>query len=70
MPPQDEWEAKLAAIKAEQTTLTSTVTQYNKMAQLATAFEFKNDGTVTAGQAQTADNLKALTDAYIGSARA
>ncbi|MGP4723160.1 DUF1217 domain-containing protein [Agrobacterium deltaense] len=68
LPPQDEWEAKLAAIKAEQTTLTSTVTQYNKMAQLATAFEFKNDGTVTAGQAQTADNLKALTDAYIGSA--
>jgi hypothetical protein len=38
------------------------------MAQIANAFEFKNDGTVTAGGAQTADNLKALTDTYIGSA--
>lgn len=68
LPPQDEWDAKLAAIKAEQTTLSNTVTQYNRMAQIANAFEFKNDGTVTAGGAQTADNLKALTDTYIGSA--
>jgi hypothetical protein len=68
LPPKDEWEAKLAAIKAEQTTLSNTVTQYNKMAQIANAFEFKNDGTVTAGGAQTADNLKAFTDSYIGSA--
>ncbi|WP_425624298.1 DUF1217 domain-containing protein [Agrobacterium radiobacter] len=68
LPPKDEWEAKLAAIKAEQTTLSNTVTQYNKMAQIANAFEFKNDGTVTAGGAQTADNLKAITDSYIGSA--
>ncbi|PZP44620.1 MAG: flagellar protein [Agrobacterium fabrum] len=68
LPPKDEWEAKLAAIKAEQTTLSNTVTQYNKMAQIANAFEFKNDGTVTAGAAQTADNLKAFTDSYIGSA--
>lgn len=68
LPPKDEWEAKLAAIKAEQTTLSNTVTQYNKMAQIANAFEFRNDGTVTAGGAQTADNLKAFTDSYIGSA--
>lgn len=68
LPPKDEWEAKLAAIKAEQTTLSNTVTQYTKMAQLATAFEFKNDGTVTAGEAQKADNLKVMTDAYISSA--
>ncbi|MDH0613270.1 MULTISPECIES: DUF1217 domain-containing protein [unclassified Agrobacterium] len=68
LPPKDEWEAKLAAIKAEQMTLSNTVTQYNKMAQIANAFEFKNDGTVTAGGAQTADNLKAFTDSYIGSA--
>ncbi|HCD85679.1 MAG TPA: flagellar protein, partial [Agrobacterium sp.] len=68
LPPQDEWDAKLTAIKAEQTTLSNTVTQYNRMAQIANAFEFKNDGTVTAGGAQTADNLKALTDTYIGSA--
>ncbi|MBO0124261.1 DUF1217 domain-containing protein [Agrobacterium sp. OT33] len=68
LPPQDEWETKLAAITAQQTTLTNTVTQYNKMAQLAAAFEFNNDGTVTAGGAQKADNIKIMTDAYIGSA--
>ncbi|TZG37767.1 DUF1217 domain-containing protein [Agrobacterium sp. B1(2019)] len=68
LPPQDQWEAKLAAIKAEQTTLSNTVNQYNKMAQLANAFEFGNDGTVVAGGAMTAENLKAVTDSYIGSA--
>ncbi|CUX20540.1 MULTISPECIES: DUF1217 domain-containing protein [Agrobacterium] len=68
LPPKDQWDAKLTAIKAEQTTLSNTVTQYNKMAQLAAAFEFKNDGTVDAGGAQTADNLKVMTDAYISSA--
>ncbi|NTE58201.1 DUF1217 domain-containing protein [Agrobacterium tumefaciens] len=68
LPPQDEWETKLAAITAQQTTLTNTVTQYNKMAQLAAAFEFNNDGTVTAGGAQKADNIKIMTDAYISSA--
>ena len=68
LPPKSEWEAKLAAITAEQTTLSNTVTQYNKMAQLAAAFEFKNDGTVAAGGAQKADNVKVMTDAYIASA--
>lgn len=68
LPPKDQWDAKLAAIKAEQTTLSNAVTQYNKMAQIANAFEFKNDGTVDAGGAQTADKLKAITDSYIGSA--
>ena len=70
LPPQDQWEAKLAAIKAEQTTLSNTVNQYNKMAQLANAFEFGNDGTVVAGGAMTAENLKAVTDSYIVSAAA
>lgn len=68
LPPQSEWDAKLTAIKAEQTTLSNAVTQYNKMAQLAAAFEFKNDGTVAAGGAQKADNIKVMTDAYITSA--
>ncbi|MBS4104699.1 hypothetical protein KFZ73_26145, partial [Tsukamurella paurometabola] len=68
LPPKSEWEAKLAAITAEQTTLSNAVTQYNKMAQLAAAFEFKNDGTVAAGGAQKADNIKVMTDAYISSA--
>ncbi|KAA3502935.1 DUF1217 domain-containing protein [Rhizobium rhizogenes] len=68
LPPKSEWQAKLAAITAEQTTLSNAVTQYNKMAQLAAAFEFKNDGTVAAGGAQKADNVKVMTDAYIASA--
>ncbi|MDS7596328.1 DUF1217 domain-containing protein [Agrobacterium tumefaciens] len=68
LPPQDEWEATLAAIKAEQSKLTSIVNQYNSMAQIAAAFEFKNDGTVAAGEAQNADNLKVMTDAYLISA--
>lgn len=68
LPPKSEWQAKLAAITAEQTMLSNTVTQYNKMAQLAAAFEFKNDGTVAAGGAQKADNVKVMTDAYIASA--
>ncbi|WP_332301891.1 DUF1217 domain-containing protein [Rhizobium sp. GR12] len=68
LPPKDEWEVKLAAIKAEQTTLSKTVTQYNSMTYIAAAFEFKNDGTVAAGGAQKADNIKIMTDAYVGSA--
>lgn len=68
LPPRDQWEATLAAIKADQTQLSNTVSRYNTMAQMAQAFEFANDGTVAAGQAQTADNLKILTQAYVGSA--
>ncbi|MCZ7462972.1 DUF1217 domain-containing protein [Rhizobium rhizogenes] len=68
LPPKSDWQAKLAAITAEQTTLSNTVTQYDKLAQLAAAFEFKNDGTVAAGGAQKADNVKVMTDAYIASA--
>lgn len=69
LPPKDQWDAKLAAIKAEQTTLSNAVTQYNKMAQIANAFEFKNDGTVDAGGAQTADKLKAITDLILAAHR-
>lgn len=68
LPPKAEWETKLAAIKAEQTKLSNTVTQYNTMSYIAAAFEFKNDGTVEAGGAQKADNVKIMTDAYISSA--
>ncbi|UXS00399.1 DUF1217 domain-containing protein [Agrobacterium tumefaciens] len=68
LPPQDEWETTLAAIKAEQSKLNSIVTQYNNMAKLAEAFEFNNDGTVAAGGAQTAENLTSLVDTYLTSA--
>ncbi len=68
LPPKDQWAATLASITAEQTQLSNTVSQYNTMAQMAQAFEFANDGTVAAGQAQTADNVKILTQAYVGSA--
>ncbi|WP_313611105.1 DUF1217 domain-containing protein [Rhizobium sp.] len=68
LPPKVEWETKLAAIKAEQTKLSNTVTQYNTMSYIAAAFEFKNDGTVEAGGAQKAENVKIMTDAYISSA--
>lgn len=67
LPDPSEWEATLAAIEAEQTKLQNAVTQYEKMSLLANAFEFANDGTVDAGGAMTAENLKAVTDSYVGS---
>lgn len=67
LPPQADWEATLASINAEATKLRATVNQFNKMSLLANAFEFANDGTVAAGGAMTAENLKAVTSSYIGS---
>ena len=65
LPPKAQWDATLKAITAEQTELTATVNRYNTMAQLAAAFEFKPDGSVEVGKAQTAENLKTMTDTYI-----
>jgi hypothetical protein len=66
LPPQAEWENTLAAINAEATKLQARVTQFGKMSQIAQSFNFNSDGTVGAGGTQTAENLKLVTEAYVG----
>jgi hypothetical protein len=68
LPPEAEWQDTLAAINAEQTKLTSIVNQYNSLAEMAGAFEFNNDGSVTPGSAQSDENTGLMKDAYLLSA--
>jgi hypothetical protein len=66
LPPQADWENTLAAINAEATKLQARVTQFTKMSQIAQSFNFNSDGTVGAGGTQTVENLKMVTEAYVG----
>lgn len=65
LPPKAEWDATLKAITAEASKFNATVNQYNSMAELAAAYEFKADGSVAVGQAQKADNVAIMTQSYI-----